>query len=318
MLRSDERWIIHMEAQVSWVPHIAPLTMTIAELEQILAPIPGTSAASQRVNALSGDEYVTLDSVKYWPTDKSPKALILLLSCTNKLGADPGFRNVVNGANRTEAKKADEGLSSSAHLVIGLNEVAGSHGSYWPALLEDVPNIGKTKIQHALTTMIGLRAKFSFDNNGTKESASARFQLHSQEGEDLINDIGSGELKYFVATRERKPSIKFDGISGLEPQEQTQKFKIEKNFKPDDGIKSFLTKIIKASRSAGYGKVRLQYVRQDGKNRSLTLGTHREDSEDFLIKKVEKIDVSGSPLPQMHKDISSTLVKEMIKRLPKP
>lgn len=316
MLRSDERWVIHMEAKVEWVPHIAPNVMEIDELANLLTGVPGSAIASQRVDALSGDEYVTLDAVQWWPANK-PVALVLLFSCTNKLGADPGFRNVVNGTNRTEAKKQDEGLSSSAHLVIRKNAIEGEHGRYWPALLEDVPNIGKTKIQAALTTILGLRGVFTFNDNGTEETASPRFKLHSQEGEDLIKDIGAGQLSYFVAIRERKPSVKFDEIPGLEPVEQTQKFKFGKDFQPDGGMKDFLKKICGASKSAGYKKIRVQYRRPDGKNRSLTLGTHREDAEDFLIKKIEQIDMSASPLPQMHTTVSSPLVTEMIKKLPK-
>lgn len=316
VLRSDERWVIHMEAKVDWVPHIAPNTIDIKELEELLKAVPGSPIASQRVNALSGDEYVTLDAVEWWPA-KKPVALVLLFSCTNKLGADPGFKNVVNGANRTEAKKKDEGLSSSAHLMISMKEVDGEHGRYWPALLEDVPNIGKTKIQAALTTILGLRGEFTFNDNGTEETASPRFKLHSQEGEDLIEDIGAGQLSYFVAIRERKPSVKFDDVPGLEPVEQTQKFKFSKDFKPDGGMKEFIKKVCGASKSAGYKKIRVQYRRQDGKSRSLTLGTHREDAEDFLIKKIEHIDMTNTPLPQMHTAVSSALMDEMVKKLPK-
>jgi hypothetical protein len=304
-----------MEAQVSWVPHTAPNTMSITELGDALASILGTPVASQRVDAANGDEYVTLDAVQYWPPNK-PVALVLLFSCTNKAGADPGFRNVINGANRTEAKKTNEGISSSAHLVIRLKEVSEADESYWPAVLEDVPSIGKTKIQSAVTSMIGTVRKYTYDNNGTKEPASPRFQLHSQEGEDLVKDIGEGQISYLVATRERKPSKKFDEIPGLEPQEQTQKFKLEKGFKPDGGMKKFLLELCGASKSAGYKKIRVNYRRKDGKNRSITLGTHREDADDFLIKKVERIDMTTCPLPQMHTVISKELVAEIVKKLP--
>ncbi|MEA9886946.1 hypothetical protein VDG05_22010 [Xanthomonas campestris pv. raphani] len=315
VLRSDERWMIHMEAQVAWVPHTAPNKMAIKDLGTLLQAIPGTPVASQKVDPLNGDEFVTLDAVEYFPPTK-PVALVLLLSCTNKAGADPGFRNVVNGANRTEAKKLDEGISSSAHLVIKLKEVTNADGNYWPAALEDVPNIGKTKIQAALTTMIGIRGKFTYNKGGTEEPASARFVLHSQEAEDLVADIGNaGQISYFVATREKKPSKKFDSIEGLEPVAQTQKFRIQKNFKPEGGLKKYLSSFFGASKSAGYKKVKVTYRRNIGGTRSVTLGTHREDAEDFLIKRTDHLDMSSNPLPQMHTTISPALVQEMLKKL---
>lgn len=316
MLRSDERWIIHMEAKVAWVPHIAPNAMSIEDLGKLLSPIPGTAVASQRVDSSNGDEYVTLDAVEFWPA-KKPEVLVLLLSCTNKAGADPGFRNVINGANRTEAKKTNEGISSSAHLVLRMKEEADGDGPYWPAALEDVPNIGKTKIQAALTTMLNHRGGFSFNNGGTVEPAHPRFKLHSQEAEDLVTDIGaSGNISYFVATREGKPSKKFDGIDGLEPVAQTQRFKVAKGFKPDGGLHTYLSRFFGASKSAGYKKVKVIYRRDNGGTKTVTIGTHREDAEDFLVKRTDRIDMSSNPLPQMHTTISPALVKEMVKKLP--
>jgi hypothetical protein len=316
MLRSDERWVIHMEAAVRFVPHDAPNELPMDDLTEALVGIPGTTTAIHRVDAKNGDEIVTLDEVALYPAN-APVALVMLFSFTNKIAADPGFRNVETGDNRVESKRKNEGVSSSAHLVIKLKQKTHNKRSYWPALLEDVQGIGKTKIQAALTFMLNEACEFPYEDEEEEDQlASARFTLHGQESEDLQKDLANGKLSYFVAIKDQQKPTKFDGVDGLKTGSETLRLKPDKNVDTADGIAKYIKKVSDACKAKGYTRLQVHYQRVDGKNRSLTFGTQREDAEDFLIKKVELITLEDVELSHVHTNIVNELVDEMIKKLP--
>lgn len=316
MLRSDERWVIHMEAAVSFVPHSAPNELPIEELAELLIPVPGTAAATHQVDSKSTDEVVTLDQVALYP-DGDPECLVLLFSFTNKVAADPGFRNIATGDNRIESKRKNEGVSTSAHLVIGLKPQNSDGRTYWPALLEDVQGIGKTKIQATVTAILNNLYNFPYEVEGEDDGyASARFTLHGLESEDVEDDLNEGKLSYFVAIKDKKKAVTFDGVDGLKSGAETIKLKPEKEIDTTEGVAKYLKKVADACKAKGYTRLRVHYKRTDGKNRSLTFGTQREDAEDFLIKKVERIHLEDADLSHVHTAINSELIDEMIARLP--
>src|SRR6185312_17379835 len=81
-------------------------------------------------------------------------------------------------------------------------------------------------------------------------------------------------------------------------------------------IKSWLGKLAKSAKAQNYDRVRVHYERKDGKNRSITFGTHREDAEDFLIKRIDKISLK-TVVAQTHNKPCEELVKAMVAQLRK-
>ncbi|MDY4296845.1 MULTISPECIES: hypothetical protein [unclassified Xanthomonas] len=310
VLRNDERWVIHMEAGVRFVPSKAPNVMPISELRQILEETIAAGNVTFHPDPANKDEVVTLDFVHMYPVPAYPTHMVLLFTYTNKSGADPGFRNLDTGSSRTAPKKKGEGNATSAHLVISLKDKHRKGHSYWPAILEDVGGLGKTKMQAALNHFIASRRNFSFkDEEGNVVAASARFYLDGLDDQKLEKDMEKGRISYFVAIKEKKDKPSFDELTGLRVASQITKLKPSKEF--DGPVKGWLNKIAEACRGQGYDKVRVHYVRQDGKNRSLTFGTHREDAEDFLIKQVDRIVLQNIDLAQTHPAPCVDLIKAM-------
>ncbi|WP_372165451.1 hypothetical protein [Xanthomonas euvesicatoria] len=328
MLRNDERWVIFMEANVDFVPGKAPNVMKVDEFATLVMRVPGTSLAEHKADPLKGDELITLDRAVLYPAD-NPKALVLLFSFTNAAGADPGFRNMDTKANRVEPKKPREANAFAAHLVILLKDKVFGGKYYWPALLEDVPSVGKSRIQLAVTNMLNGLAIFQYkDESGSERKIEPRFKLMGLENETVAKDISGGKLSYFVAIKDVAGKPSFDPISGLQVTSQQTKLKPARDRSKKGAIaklpaesgrsqtvKDYLRNIAAAGKEHGYDRMRVHYTREDGKNRSFTFGTAREDSEDFLIKKVDRIKNLKTKLGQTHPQISDELVQEMIKRL---
>lgn len=316
MLRNDERWVVFMESGFRWVPHEAPDMLDVKELGQILESVVGTADADQHLDATNKDEVVSLDSVTYYPPSK-PEALVLLFSYSNVKGADPGFKNLKTKKKRTEAAKRDEAVAASAHLVIWLKQKSRKKHSYYPALVEDVEGLGKTKMQQAITAMIAAKKRSSFkDEDENVRAAHARFEMLGLNDEQVTEDAEGGVLSYFVAIRERRDAPSFDDELEVKITREEVKLKPKEKVIGGKSVKAWLSKLAKSAHAQNYDKVRVHYERKDGKNRSITFGTHREDAEDFLIKRIDKIPLK-TVVAQIHDTPCDELVKAMVARLRK-
>lgn len=314
MLRNDERWVVFMEFNFHWSPAYAPPDLfDVKAMGGALEEVVNATDSLIYVDPRNKDEAVTLDSVTYYPPSR-PEYLVLLFSYSNVRGADPGFKNLKTRKNRVEKKQLDEAVAASAHLVISLKQKARKGDHYYPALLEDVGGIGKTKIQAALTAMVRGRRNFTFvDEDGRNRAATIHTELLGLDDETVKADASGGRMSYFVAIKENKNPPLFDEGLGIRQTRQEVRLKPAKDAVPTT-LKDMLTKLAAAAKRKGYDRVRVHYVRQDGKNRSLTFGTHREDAEDFLIKRVEKIKLK-STVGQTHDEPNEELVKAMVGHL---
>ncbi|MFA6231180.1 MAG: hypothetical protein WC617_13550 [Rhodanobacter sp.] len=290
--------------------------LDIVNLGALLEKVVGTKDADQYPDANNRDEVVSLDSVTYYPPSR-PEALVLLFSYSNVKGADPGFKNLKTRKKRTEQKKPDEAVAASAHLVILLQQKSRKKHSYFPALIEDVEGLGKTKMQHAITGMIGAKQHFSFKNeDGHTKPAFARFEMLGLDDEQVEEDAAGGALSYFVAIRELREARSFDDELDVKITREEVKLKPKEKIEGDGSIKAWLKKLAKSAHDQDYDKVRVHYQRKDGKNRSITFGTHREDAEDFLIKRIDKIELK-TIVAQTHDVPCTELVKAMVAHLRK-
>lgn len=310
MLRNDERWVVYMEASFRWSHHEAPDSLlNLDGLRKILLSAVNTEVAIQALEEDDDNEAIVLDSVSTHPKTK-PKFLVLLFSYVNRKGADPGFKDIKTRKSRVETKKGDEGVAASAHLLVSLRGKKKGNKIYYPALIEDVTGLGKTKMQQAVTKIIRRKKNFSFsDGDGGKRSALPTFEMSGLDDEQVTEDASKGRLGYFVLIKERRDKPLFDeSVDAVVTREEIK-------LKPSDtavkGLKAKLVKLAKAASGRGYDKVRVQYVREDGKNRSITFGTHREDSEDFLIKRIEKIKLSKTTVSQIYTKPCDELVGAM-------
>jgi hypothetical protein len=305
-----------MESSCHWIPNGAPDMLDMDELGKLLQGVVGTPVADFHPDPMNTGEVVSLDNVSFYPPSK-PEALVLLFSYCDVKGADPGFKNLKTRAKRTEHKKQNEAVAASAHLVIWLKQKTRNKYSYYPALIEDVESLGKTKMQNAITAMVGASKNFSFkDEDGTPKAAHLRFQMFGLDDEQVTEDVSGGTLSYFVAIRERKDAPIFDDELGVKVTREEVKLKTKEKIFGTKGIKIWLKKLAKSAEEKNFDRVRVHYERKDGKNRSITFGTHREDAEDFLIKRIDKISLT-TIVGQTHDKPCAELVEKMVALLKK-
>lgn len=310
MLKGKERWVIHMRVMLRPVPLDGPMHISLtATLRRLNARVQAGSA----VHKLDHEQKVVrVSQIAFYPNERQPTHACLLLTYGDVTGADPSFGNMQTGAIRTARKRTNEANAVSAHLVVKLR-FKSSHGNHWyDALLEDIPGIGKTKIQPALTAMLRECQGFDYvDMEGRNAQARPSFVLEPKDAEDLSRDVSGGSLKYFIAVKELAHTA-LDEEGYIEEVQETRKLRPADTV--DGNGPTFLERLKNVFRWAsanGYGQVKVVYDRRDGRGRTITLDSPREDSEDFLIKKIEKLELNNA-IDQASDSIRDELVQRML------
>jgi hypothetical protein len=309
MLRARERWVIHSRIKLDPVPHDGPLDM---RLRDVLQRLEGLMTANRAVHRVDGDQQsVRISDLRWYPNAEDPAIACMLLTYGDVRGSDPSFNNMDTGTVRTVRKGRNEANAVSAHLIMKLRARIVNGRRHYAALLEDIPGIGKTKIQPAITALLKNCPAFRYtDAENQAADARPKFILDPAESEDLASEVTRGTLKYFVLVRDI-PTTELDEETTIEEVQETLKIK------PADpevtgrlNITNLFGKVAALARRKRYNEVKVVYNRRDGRNRTISLDTPREDAEDFLIKKIDKIELNQS-LEHARERISDELFNKM-------
>lgn len=310
MLKGKERWVVHMRVTLEPVPADGPMDIP---LTGVLRRLDALVQAGSAVHRLDHDQKtVRVSQVQFYPSEQQPTHACLLLTYGDVTGADPSFGNMQTGAIRTARKRANEANAVSAHLVVKLRYRTRNGKRWYDALLEDVPGIGKTKIQPVLTALLCQCEHYGYENaEGQQDRARPRFVLEPKESEDLNRDVSRGSLKYFVAVKELE-HMALDEEGYIEEVQESRKLLPAEVV--DGTAPTFmqrLTNVIRWASGNGYDRVKVVYHRNDGRNRTITLDSPREDAEDLLIKKIDKIELDMA-IDQASDSIRAELVERML------
>lgn len=325
-LRSLERWAVFLEIGCrlngKGTPGI-PIEPTIKRLQALVRK---GGALHWRQHGVRG---VTLDQVTSKKLEDGTSVYILLFSCGDKEGADPGFKDLSTKKSRIERKRGQEGVGMSAHLVIHAKQVEITAGTIWyRAILEDVPTVGRSSILPAVNWFLKSSGAFKYaDKHGVVKESAASWIIEAEEIQDVVDEAAAGRFQYFelIKTSVRGDFFDEDGeivedldIKRVRLTEQVEDGALVRaGFKgriSGDIIKNALKSLIAIGRERNYDRFRIAYTRMDDKNRIVTYNTPREDAQDLMTKRIEHI-VLKNPMDQCTDHVNNELVGLMIGKL---
>ncbi len=234
----------------------------------------------------------------------------LLITYADKRGADPVFANLEKGTLRSERKLDGEGVAISAHLMFGLK--ANAINGLYPAILEDVPGIGRTLLEPFLRSAFKNASSYKFQNQNKNEQKTWPVPtLVVKQSEQLSKSLSSGGYLTEVEVTKYEATGGFDQIAGLQEKKTTTVIKI--SGRPTGNMATDLLNKIKIfANNKKYYDMRVRWVNANKQTKTVALGTARADVGDVLFGRVERIGVS-TPLPQCSEKIQSELHSAMLK-----
>lgn len=312
MLKAKKRWVIYMRANLRPIPADGPLDIPMG---QALRRLAGLLQAGRLIHTRAKDQQIVrLAEIEWFPAPEEPTHACLLFTYGDVTGADPSFGHMGTGAVRTARKRANEANAVSAHLLVKLRYRIADGLRWYDALLEDVPGIGRSKIQPAVTAMLRDAAGFHYrDPEGQPAVARPALELMPKNSEDLLADLQRGKLRYFLAVKPL-PNEELDEEAGVDQVQETRKLVPAQAPDSRASLRDMLRKVLRWANREGFDQVRLVYARHDGQGKTVTLDSPREDAEDLLINKIDEIELDA-PIDQATEHVQRELVQKMLQRL---
>ena len=208
-LSEHERQVMLFNLHVGMVPEDAP-RVPMAQVLDLLQDAVAADEAYMLVGEHVSDEEDEDEEKDREPT--GPKNIVsiaemaadedgtvtLLLHHGDVGAADPALMKILKRTVRNAGKAADEGVAHAAHLVISTRKHLSPSGQC-RALLERVPNLGRSTVIGFLNRLIRVRAKalpmtYKDPKTGRKKKCHPKFVSQSQMSHRLKSDLKGGKL----------------------------------------------------------------------------------------------------------------------------
>lgn len=306
MLKARERWVLYVDVSFGAVPQGAPTDFDIAD---VIGDLEGVIGSDDAVHFREADrKWTRLMFVEWLPNKATATHACLLFTVGDRDGAPQGLQHMDTGDVRIPPRDDKEGNARSAHLLISLTK----SGNGYRALLEDVDSVGKTNLKESVTAMLKKCSVFEYENeDGNRRECRPTFKLDPVEDRDLQNIVSTTkELRYFELIKTNVEED-FDEDAHAVVDQETLRVRIEDDTLAGQGLWAAAKSIWETARGKGFSKFRIVYRRPNEKNtHTVTYDTHREDAEDFLIKRTKRVPLDEKH-PEVREDISPELLDKM-------
>jgi hypothetical protein len=234
---------------------------------------------------------------------------VLLIHYSDMNASDPVFANLETGALRMEPKLAGEGVAISAHLLISIRPTNPTQDTY-VTLLEDVPGLGRTKITPFLKAIFRLSSDFHFNGDDGKERKCRPVpDMVGHVSRRLRDDLEGGVLNGFELVKYRHVNGEFDEAGFLEEKTRIVQVAVTQPLTGKPAVD--LINLVKArALNAGYADMKVKFKRAEGPQKSVVVGTGREDAGDALSVNSTFLKVE-EPLAQCSDAIRPDVVQKM-------
>jgi hypothetical protein len=229
--------------------------------------------------------------------------------------ADPALMQIKSGKVRNAGKKNDEGVAHAAHLLISTHKHLSKSGQS-RALLERVPNLGRSTVIAFLNRLLRIRAKndqMEFKDNKTKRPKRCHLKLvsHQQLSPHLKADLEAGKLSSIeLVTRHVVDGFEEDNL--IIPMTRTI---VHKVVNAPTGQKAFdLIERAKAwAKGHNFEEIQLHF-RKNTTSQYLSprFATDLADAKDAVYSRFEVVSGFHSPLAQCPTAIVNELRGKMV------
>ena len=275
MLGLHERWVLHLQICLNSSPENAPrvpfsdLVVPLASLidneEAVHISEKGTKAVRARAYHIDDEEQV----------------LTLLVNYADMNLADPAFEHLERGDVRIAEKEEGEGIAVSTHMAIDLRPAAPG-APFFNAVLEDVPGIGRTKLEPFLTYLFRQMPRFEYElDDGKVRRFRPKADLDGFMAATLQDDLARGVLSSIELVQHRADGGEFDEEGLLKEERRSVLIDVERRLSGRDAVE-VLNRLKGQAQNQGFTNMKVTWNRNEGRQKSRDFGTAREDVSDVL------------------------------------
>lgn len=303
MLEQFSRWFTHQSIEMRSIPEEAPRQAFHTVVDDLL----GYFESGNAVWMIDNDNAAV--RIRDMEVDKKSGIAFLLLTYADKNIANPAFSNLETGDLRVEEKLEGEGVAVSAHVAIDLRDRAKTPFVN-NVILEDVPGLGRTKIEPFLTYAFRKSSRLESDDG---DGGILRFRpavsMSGRMGETLKNDLSAGKLSFVELIKFHEDGDGLDTEPSLQVDKAILRLRVTEEVGGRNAI-SLLNNLLPKAKLAGYTDIKVSWNHEAGKAKSKEFGTAREDAGDVLTLKTDKITVE-IPLSQCEENLRKDIVNHL-------
>ena len=285
MLDLNSRLIIFYGMSLSAIPTGGPKP----DIDQCLLALRTKFQKGELFQMLDGDSAsIRVADIK---VDTKSRLAAILFQYSDQKVADPVFSDLASGKLRQESKLHGEGVAISAHALISMTPTK-SGASEYQLLLEDVPGIGKTKIEKFLKSFLKSLLTGTFKDKSTAKELITypTVSLAAFASKTLRDDLEDGKLSFVELTREL--AIKdLDQLPETANIVNTIRVKAKDKPQGDQAI-GFINKITNYGKIHRFDDVKVVFKRANDQQKTVNFKSLRQDSGDICFGKVEEIQVN--------------------------
>ena len=244
--------------------------------------------------------------------------LTLLFHHGDKRAPDPALMHIPTRKVRTAGKGEDDGLAHGAHLVV--SNSSGAPGSLTPALLERVPNLGRSMVIGFVNTMVRRVCQARGDSfvdpdNGKQYKCYPRLTLTLPASATVKDDLQHGRIS-------RIEFVKHDIVDGLDEAGVIRPITMRLVHEVDGKVPvSEMLNLFRRSqvwgKEHGYQEMQIRYTR-NGKPNSPRFSIEVADAEDAVYGRHEEINGFSENLLQCPEAVVDEVLTKMHTLFSKP
>lgn len=305
MLKEKERWILFYDKSLEPIPDGA----REIDINEVLPGLYARQQAGESVKLIHSETAAI--RISDMEVDSTNEIAVFLLQYGDMEISDPVFSNLTTGELRIAPKLDGEGVAISAHMLVSLKPSI-LDGSYL-TLLEDVPGIGKTKLEPFFTSEFKqVSDHLTYKEDGLIKHCRPRLSLEGHSSQTIKESLERGYLKGVELIKSTTVS-ELDEPDYIKKERYIAKLNLVRiNYSCE--IVSFINRLKDKAKKLDYSEMNVIYKREEGRQKSIPISTAREDIGDVLFSRYEMISLS-TPLPQCSDKISGEVVQKMKKML---
>lgn len=304
MINENQRWIYFYDKFLKSYPEDAPYF----EMREIMKELHDRQQQGNSVKLINNETAaIRINDMHF---DDTNSTVCLLIQYADKTISDPVFSNLQTGDIRVEPKLDGEGVAISAHILVSLTP-NDDGGNTYITLVEDVPGIGKTKIEPFLTSEFKKVSEgYVFSDEQERErSCRPMVEMSAYPSQSLKEDMERGILQGLELVRNTHINGEFDEPDYTKTDSHIVKIKVTRPVNGEEAV-GLINRIKQKARRLNYSELRVRYKRREGKQRTVPISTAREDAGDAMYARYEIIRVN-EPLPQCSSTIRDDVHTKM-------
>ncbi len=304
MIKEKQRWIFFYDKFLQPSPEDAPYF----DMREIMNELYTRQQEGDSVKLINNKTAaIRINDMRFYDDNNT---VCLLFQYADTTISDPVFSNLETGDIRVEPKLDGEGVAISAHMLVSLSP-NDNNGNTYITLIEDVPGIGKTKIEPFLTSEFKIASEgYTFtDEQDRERPCRPMVRMSAYPSQSLKEDMERGVLQGLELVKNIHVSGEFDEPDYTKTESNLVKIKVTKAVNGEEAV-GLINRIKEKAKRADYSELRIRYKRQEGKQRTVPISTAREDAGDAMYARYEIIKLR-EPLPQCSSIIRDDAIKEM-------